>query len=448
MSELGGMGQQATPPSKLYQNSPNIVRLIAGLINPAQAGSPAGRPPSRLNVFEDFLGNFVNSLGQGLAASGHGPGANARGAGAAIMAPQTQAMQQAQIASQQAEAQQAQQRAALEQAQTGQVGVETDLAKRRLQMMQQAGQGGYDPFSSLGNLSPDEQAVVSAAKQEAAVSGNFSAIPQAAEKIANMRAISGRAGQRETVADQNSPTGFSYVRRDRAGNVMGTDYNAPPPGSLVPKTSVTQKSNAGDTTTTTTTPNYGQKKSPQSSGGASRGGGGGTPNGTPGGPGNLAFNKELLKTWEPAINSAERFNVMAKNYEDGLNGDQQAMLSLLANHLGMTMSAQKGARLNQALIDEAMKSRPWLQGLESKIGKDGYLTGVTLSPEQMRQMLSLGRDKYIEDVKNARSGSTFLGGQKEPARQLSKEGAFFYRDLVGGDMGKAMTLARTDGWTF
>jgi hypothetical protein len=91
---------------------------------------------------------------------------------------------------------------------------------------------------------------------------------------------------------------------------------------------------------------------------------------------------------------------MAKNYPDGLKGDQQAMLSLLSNHLGMTMGLQKGAQLNQAIIAEAQKSRPWLQGLAAKFDKDGYLTGVTLTPEQMKQMLGLGAERYAEDITN------------------------------------------------
>ena len=100
----------------------------------------------------------------------------------------------------------------------------------------------------------------------------------------------------------------------------------------------------------------------------------------------------LLKLYEPAQDSAERFNVMAKNYEDAVkNHDQQAMLSLLANHLGMTMGLQKGARMTKDIIHEAQQSRPWLQGLQAKFDKDGYLTGVTLSPEQMRQMVDLGQ---------------------------------------------------------
>ncbi len=162
----------------------------------------------------------------------------------------------------------------------------------------------------------------------------------------------------------------------------------------------------------------------------------------------MATREKVLTYWQPTLDSAERFNVMAKNYRDGLKGDQQAMLSLLANHLGMTMGLQKGVRLNQAIIAEAMKSRPWLQGLAAKFDKDGYLTGVTLTPEQMKQMLSLGAERYAEDVKKSRAAAAFIGITEEPTRKLSKEGAHFYLEAAGNDATKARAMAQEAGWEF
>jgi len=95
--------------------------------------------------------------------------------------------------------------------------------------------------------------------------------------------------------------------------------------------------------------------------------------------------------------SAERLNVMSDALPDALKGDQQAMLNLLSNHLGMTMGLQKGARMNQALIEEAMKSTPWLQGLQAKFDGRGYLSGVTLTPQQMQSMVSLAQDRANQD---------------------------------------------------
>jgi hypothetical protein len=124
--------------------------------------------------------------------------------------------------------------------------------------------------------------------------------------------------------------------------------------------------------------------------------------------------RQMLSIWQPALDSGERLQVMQANLERGLQGDQQAMLSLLANHLGMTMGLQKGARLNQAIISEAEQSRPWLEGMKAKFDDRGYLTGVVLSPQQMRQMVELGAQRYQSDVQKARYEAPFAGTNEEP----------------------------------
>jgi len=155
------------------------------------------------------------------------------------------------------------------------------------------------------------------------------------------------------------------------------------------------------------------------------------------------------KAFQPALDSGERFNVMAKNYEDAIkNHDQQAMLSLLANHLGMTMGLQKGARLTKDIIHEAEQSRPWLQGISAKFDKNGVLAGVTLTPEQMRQMVDLGRGRFNEDTVKARNEARYLGAQDDgPERTPSKSTINFYLGQANGDVTKAKQLATEDGWT-
>lgn len=157
----------------------------------------------------------------------------------------------------------------------------------------------------------------------------------------------------------------------------------------------------------------------------------------------------ILKEYQPSLDSAERFNVMTKNYEDAIkHHDQQAMLSLLANHLGMTMGLQKGSRLTRDIIHEAQQSRPWLQGLKAQFDKDGYLSGVTLTPEQMRQMVDLGRGRFSEDTVKARNTSRYLGATDDgPERTPSKVTINYYLGLANGDAAKAKELAAQDGWT-
>jgi hypothetical protein len=89
----------------------------------------------------------------------------------------------------------------------------------------------------------------------------------------------------------------------------------------------------------------------------------------------------------------DRMATMDKNLEAGLKGDQQAMLSLVANHIGMTLGAQKGSRINQAVWNEAIQSTPLLARVEAKFDENGYLSGVTLAPEQMRSMVKLAHEK-------------------------------------------------------
>jgi hypothetical protein len=206
----------------------------------------------------------------------------------------------------------------------------------------------------------------------------------------------------------------------------------------------------------------------------------------------LQSSEEGLKIFQPALDSEERLKVMRQNYREGLGGDQQAMLSLLANHLGMTMGLQKGVRLNQALINEAQQSDPLLRRLKARFDKDGYLTGVTLTPEQMRSMVGLGEDRFRADVSKSRRSASMVGLAGEPqfeidpdsepeplprslgelgfnaARNaaprsfnaggnspasaqgapLSVDEARQYLRRAGGDRKKAESMARRDGRTF
>jgi hypothetical protein len=158
---------------------------------------------------------------------------------------------------------------------------------------------------------------------------------------------------------------------------------------------------------------------------------------------------DLLKAYQPALDSAERMNVMTDAYEKAVkNHDQQAMLNLLANHLGMTMGLQKGARMTKDIINEAQKSTPWLQGMGAKFDKDGYLSGVTLTPNQMRQMVNLGQERYAEDAQKSRSTAKYLGAKDDgPDRVPGKATINYYLGLANGDPTKAKQLAAQDGWT-
>lgn len=138
---------QNQPPSP----SPILYQLIKGLTHPqmvAPAPGEQARPVSRLSTFENFLGNFVNALGQGLSAA-HGPGAFGKGFGAAVTAPYQQDLQRFQLG-QEAQANQA--RVGQEQAQTALTQQQARLAGQ-MATVNIPGLGAVTaPVSQLGNI--------------------------------------------------------------------------------------------------------------------------------------------------------------------------------------------------------------------------------------------------------------------------------------------------------
>jgi hypothetical protein len=115
-------------------------------------------------------------------------------------------------------------------------------------------------------------------------------------------------------------------------------------------------------------------------------------------------------------------------------GDQQAMLSVVANHIGMTLGAQKGARINQAVWNEATESAPWLQNVQKAWGSDGYLQGVKLSPQQVDQMVELG--KLRRDVMWEQASQTAQAAGvplQVPQFQLHPTGAPAPKAATGGN---------------
>ncbi len=102
------------------------------------------------------------------------------------------------------------------------------------------------------------------------------------------------------------------------------------------------------------------------------------------------------------VQAEGRSKTMDQNEQDALAGNQQAMLSLVANHIGMTLGAQKGARITRAVWDEAIQSAPWLEVKAARWFHtdengdhifDGYKGGVTLTRDQIEQMVALAHQK-------------------------------------------------------
>lgn len=155
-----------------------------------------------------------------------------------------------------------------------------------------------------------------------------------------------------------------------------------------------------------------------------------------------------LKAYQPVLDSAERVNIMTQNAEDALHGNQQAGLSLLSNHIGMTMGLVKGARINKEIYKEAEQSQPWLQGVKAHFDDDGYLSGVALAPKQIGNMVDLAPGRMREDAGKARSQAKYLGASDDgPDRTPSRSTMRYYLFKAGGDKAKAKEAAAADGWT-
>lgn len=149
---------------------------------------------------------------------------------------------------------------------------------------------------------------------------------------------------------------------------------------------------------------------------------------------------QIDKAREAAREADTRLRVMTQNEADALKGNQQAMISLVANHIGMTLGQQKGARINQAVWDEAVQSAPWLQRAEARFGKDGVLSGVTLSPDQIRQMVDLAKQRRdLQWRQAAETGQQYgipvntpAGNNATPAAQGSFNWGAGFHPLNGG----------------
>jgi hypothetical protein len=128
----------------------------------------------------------------------------------------------------------------------------------------------------------------------------------------------------------------------------------------------------------------------------------------------LQSREEGLKVYQPALDAEQRLKGMRSSYVDALGGNQQAMVNILMNHIGMTLGDQKGARITKDVIHEAAASLPWLDRVKAKFDQDGVLSGITLSPEQMKQMVDLGEKKFRDVYSKAKRGAQFVGINDEP----------------------------------
>ena len=86
--------------------------------------------------------------------------------------------------------------------------------------------------------------------------------------------------------------------------------------------------------------------------------------------------------------------------------------------------------------------------MEAKFDKDGYLSGVTLTPQQMKQMVGLANERYAADIAKSRAEAKYMGAKDDGPERLPNESVRrFYFNAAGKDPAKAKQMAAEAGWT-
>lgn len=135
----------------------------------------------------------------------------------------------------------------------------------------------------------------------------------------------------------------------------------------------------------------------------------------------------VAKHYEPALDSDTRLSVMNQGLK---NPNAQNDVAMLFNHMGMTMGAQKGARMTDAEINRAISARSLPQGALAALEKTGLTPdfiyrvlqqdpsqlppGGFLTPQQRQQMVELGVEMRQKQWDKARRISVVSGMEEEP----------------------------------
>lgn len=140
--------------------------------------------------------------------------------------------------------------------------------------------------------------------------------------------------------------------------------------------------------------------------------------------------KEFLKAKGNYNDAIDRQKTMDQNLQDIAEAqargeaNQQAMLSMVANHIGMTSGAQPRMRMSKAQWDEAVQSTPYLDRVEAHFDDKGYLKGVVLTNEQANQMVQLAHEKVgilNDHVERMRSDPDYADDSRvDPRAKVSK----------------------------
>jgi len=129
-----------------------------------------------------------------------------------------------------------------------------------------------------------------------------------------------------------------------------------------------------------------------------------------------SLREKVVNYYDQAMNADTRLQLMRQSAENAKQGDQQAMVNILSNHVAMVQGIPRGKvpRVSQQMFKEAQESSPVLKRIAAHFDKEGYLTGVVLTPQQIDQMLKLGQETRDTEWQTARNKAHYVGVYDEP----------------------------------
>lgn len=132
----------------------------------------------------------------------------------------------------------------------------------------------------------------------------------------------------------------------------------------------------------------------------------------------LRGSTQANKYYDPAVHADDRLALMKEAAGPDFAGNGgQSDLSLLFNHIGMTLSAQKGARITNAEIERAITARSLPEDLMAKYDK--VVSGKFLSPTERKDMITNGITVRNRAWYTARRQARLAGETDEPATDPS-----------------------------
>lgn len=294
--------------------------------------------------------------------------------------------------------------------------IQNEMMLRRMAMM--SGGFGREAISALGQLSPQEQAILKSAMAE----GDPKALAQAISHIDLQRNITGRNAMlaRQTMGNVLAKAGVTpemdlakttqqLQAATRSGQISPKEY------SDVQSFLSTQPFLPGARLSYAET--FVQPRNVLNEILQSRL--------------NLSQGEAGVKLFDPALGASTRLARMSINVPKAMAGNQQAMVALLMDHIGMTLGLQRGARITKDAINAAEQSRGLVSGTASKLNftrdpqtgeevlnwQDPVRSGTTLTHQQISQMMDLGQAQHQVMWTNARAQAAQLRSYSVPVNE-------------------------------